>query len=105
MQVGAAQGQGGSIRVWHVFSWHCLGFLVRVPTSLNAIQYVESQGDPHHPFMLFCYPYGNGVFQQDNCTSHKLRLATGWLDEHSSDAFVLNWLPRGPDLKILFRIF
>ncbi|GFV57294.1 transposable element Tcb2 transposase [Trichonephila clavipes] len=49
--------------------------------------------------MLFCYPYGNGVFQQDNCTSCKSRLATGWLDEHSSVFYVINWPPRNPDLN------
>ncbi|GFY00355.1 uncharacterized protein TNCV_1663941 [Trichonephila clavipes] len=41
----------------------------------------------------------NGVFQQDNCTSHKSRLATGWLEEHSSDFSVINWPPRNPDLN------
>ncbi|GFV71964.1 transposable element Tcb2 transposase [Trichonephila clavipes] len=49
--------------------------------------------------MLFCYPHGNGVFQQDNCTSHKSRLATGWLDEHFSDFSVKNWPPRSPVLN------
>ncbi|GFV02074.1 uncharacterized protein TNCV_3480011 [Trichonephila clavipes] len=33
-----------------------------------------------------------------NCSSHKSRLATGWLDEHSSYFSVINWPPRSPDL-------
>ncbi|GFW44778.1 transposable element Tc1 transposase [Trichonephila clavipes] len=70
-QVGTEQGHGVSIIVWGIFSLHCLGSLVRVPTSSNAIRYVELLGDHLHPLMLFCYPHGNGVFQQDNCTSHK----------------------------------
>ncbi|GFX74307.1 hypothetical protein TNCV_3452551 [Trichonephila clavipes] len=37
--------------------------------------------------MSLCYPHGNGVFQQENCTSNKSRLAIDWLDEHSSDFF------------------
>ncbi|GBM16745.1 hypothetical protein AVEN_9344-1 [Araneus ventricosus] len=49
--------------------------------------------------MLYCHPHGNGVFQQDNCTSHRSRLATAWLDEHSSDFSVMNWPPRSPDLN------
>ncbi len=89
------QGHGGSIMVWSDFSWHSLGSMVRVPTSLIAIRYVELLGDHLHPFM----PHGNGVFQQDNCTSHKSQLATGWLDEHSSDFSVMNWSPRSPDLN------
>ncbi|GFS83383.1 transposable element Tc1 transposase [Trichonephila clavipes] len=39
------------------------------------------------------------VFQQEDCTSDKSRLATGWLDEHSSDFFVINWPSRSPDLN------
>ncbi|GFY26318.1 transposable element Tc1 transposase [Trichonephila clavipes] len=57
-QVGTVQGHGGSIMVRGVFSWHCLGSLVRVPTYLNEIRYVELLGDHLHPFMLFCYPHG-----------------------------------------------
>ncbi|GFU26546.1 transposable element Tc1 transposase [Trichonephila clavipes] len=36
-QIGTVKGHGGSNMVQDVFSWHCLGSLVRVPTSLNAI--------------------------------------------------------------------
>ncbi|GFV64044.1 hypothetical protein TNCV_3144351 [Trichonephila clavipes] len=43
-QVGTAQGRCGSIMVWGVFLWHCLGSLVRVPTYLNANHYVEFLG-------------------------------------------------------------
>ncbi|GFV70370.1 transposable element Tcb2 transposase [Trichonephila clavipes] len=49
--------------------------------------------------MLFCYPYGNEVFQQNNCTSHKSHLATGWLDVHSSDFLFINRLLRSPDVN------
>ncbi|GFW33453.1 DDE_3 domain-containing protein [Trichonephila clavipes] len=80
------------------FSWLYLGSLVRVPTSLNAIRYVEFLGNHLHSFMLFCYPHGNGVFLQYNCLSHKSRLANGWFDEHSSDFSIINWPPRSPDL-------
>ncbi|GFY10908.1 transposable element Tcb2 transposase [Trichonephila clavipes] len=76
-----------------------LGSLVRVPTSLNAIRYVKLLRDHLHPFILFHYPHSNGVFQQDNCTSHKSRLATGWLDEHSSELPVINWPLRSPNLN------
>ncbi|GFW38941.1 transposable element Tc1 transposase [Trichonephila clavipes] len=97
-QDGIVQGHGGSFMVCDVFSWHSLGSLVRVPTFFDAIRYVESLGYNLHLFMLFCYPYGNRVFQQDNCIYHKTRLTTDWLDEHSSDFSVINWTPRNPDL-------
>ncbi|GFU52192.1 transposable element Tc1 transposase [Trichonephila clavipes] len=76
-QVGTLQGHGGLIMVWGVFSWHFLVSLVHIPTSFNAIWYLELLGDYLHPFMLFCYQHGNGVFQQDNCISHMSRFATG----------------------------
>ncbi|GBN80547.1 Transposable element Tcb2 transposase [Araneus ventricosus] len=100
-QVGTVQGRGGSIMVWGVFSWQFLGSLVLVPISLNAIRYVELLGGHLYPFMLYCHPHGNGVFQQDNCTSHKSRLTTAWLDEHSSDFSVMKWPPRSSDLNTI----
>ncbi|GFX27473.1 hypothetical protein TNCV_4995291 [Trichonephila clavipes] len=45
-QVGTVQGHEGSIMVWGVFSWHSLGSLVLLQTSLNAIPYIELLGDP-----------------------------------------------------------
>ncbi|GFX75095.1 transposable element Tcb2 transposase [Trichonephila clavipes] len=98
-QVGTVQRHGGSIMVRCAFSRHYLGSLVRILSSLNTIQYVEQLGDHLQPFMLYCYSHGNGVFQQDNCTFHKTRLATGLLNEHSSDFSVINWQPRSPDIN------
>ncbi|GFW79759.1 transposable element Tcb2 transposase [Trichonephila clavipes] len=72
---------------------------MRVPTSLNAIRFVKLLDDHLHPFMLLCYPSNNEVFQQDNCTSTKSRLATGWLNEDSFDFSVINWPRRSPDLN------
>ncbi|GFT65897.1 transposable element Tc1 transposase [Trichonephila clavipes] len=76
-QVGTVQERGDSIMVWGVSSGHCLGSLAHVPTSLNAIRYVELLVDHLHPFMLLCYPDGNGDVLQDNYTSHKSRLIIG----------------------------
>ncbi|GBM67044.1 hypothetical protein AVEN_214375-1 [Araneus ventricosus] len=49
--------------------------------------------------MLYYHSHRNGVFQQDNCTSHRSRLATAWLDELSSIFSVMNWPLRSPDLN------
>ncbi|GFW16213.1 transposable element Tcb2 transposase [Trichonephila clavipes] len=82
-----------------VFSCHCLGSLVYASTSLNAIRYVELLSNHLYPLMLLCYPHSNGDLEQKNCTSHKSRLATGWLDGPSSDFSVINWPPRSPYLN------
>ncbi|GFS63621.1 transposable element Tcb2 transposase [Trichonephila clavipes] len=104
-QVGTILGHGGSITVWSVFLRHCLEYLVRVALSLNAIRYVELLGDHLLPFMLFCYPLGNGVFQKDNGTSHKSQLASSWLDEYSSDFSVINCPPRSPALNLIEHLW
>ncbi|GFW67448.1 hypothetical protein TNCV_3391191 [Trichonephila clavipes] len=54
-EVGTVQGHGDLILVWGDFLWHCLGPLVRVPTFLKSILYVELLGDHLHPLMLFYY--------------------------------------------------
>ncbi|GFV40805.1 transposable element Tc1 transposase [Trichonephila clavipes] len=59
----------GNLRIWPS---------VRVPTSLNEIRYVDMLGTHLHAVVMFCYPSGNGVFQQDKSTSPKTRLGTGW---------------------------
>ncbi|GFX58907.1 DDE_3 domain-containing protein [Trichonephila clavipes] len=87
------------------FLWNYLGSLVHVPISLNAIRYVELLGDHFHLFMLFFYLHCKEVFQQDNCTFYMSRLATGWLEKHSSDFSVINWPPRSPDLNPIDRLW
>ncbi|GFV49430.1 DNA polymerase alpha subunit B [Trichonephila clavipes] len=86
-QVGTAQGLGGSIMVWGVF---CVALFVifGACTNLHAIRYANLLGNHLHLFMFSYYPHGNGVFLQDNCTSLKSWLATGWLEEHTSDFFL-----------------
>ncbi|GFX97148.1 transposable element Tcb2 transposase [Trichonephila clavipes] len=66
--------------------------MVRIPTILNAIRYVEFLRDRLHPLMLFCY-------QQNKCTSHMSRSANGWLDEQTYDFSVIHWPPRCSDIN------
>ncbi|GFW01892.1 transposable element Tcb2 transposase [Trichonephila clavipes] len=61
--------------------------------------YVELLHNHLHPFRLFCYPHGSGVYQQDSFNSHKSRLVSCSLDEHSSDFSFINWPPRRLDLN------
>ncbi|GBL84798.1 hypothetical protein AVEN_93833-1 [Araneus ventricosus] len=42
-----------------------------------------------------------GKFQQDNATPHASRVATEWLQEHSSDFRHFHWPPKSPDMNII----
>ncbi|GFX13289.1 transposable element Tcb2 transposase [Trichonephila clavipes] len=61
----------------------------------NSVRRV-SRGLPPSVYVVLLSD-GNGVFQPDNCTSHKSHLVTGWLVEHYYDFSVKNWPPRNPD--------
>ncbi|GFW16362.1 glycine receptor subunit alpha-3 [Trichonephila clavipes] len=58
-QVSTVQSHGVSVMIWGVSSYQ---FLVLVPTSLNAIQYIELLGDHLHQLMLYSPPHGNVLF-------------------------------------------
>ncbi|GBM67891.1 hypothetical protein AVEN_113942-1 [Araneus ventricosus] len=41
-----------------------------------------------------------GQFKQDNATSHASRVATKWVQEHSSDFRHFHWPPKSPEMNI-----
>ncbi|GFU93024.1 transposable element Tcb2 transposase [Trichonephila clavipes] len=94
-QVGTLQGHGCSILVWGVFSWHVLGNLVRVPTSLNVMWYVELLGIIS--ICLCCFVIRT-VMEFSSKTTVSLRIL-GWLSGHSSNFSVVNCPPRSSDLN------
>ncbi|GBN25846.1 hypothetical protein AVEN_58859-1 [Araneus ventricosus] len=44
---------------------------------------------------------GLGQFHQDNATLHASRVATKWLQEHSSDFRHFHWPPKSPEMNII----
>ncbi|GBN43484.1 hypothetical protein AVEN_259538-1 [Araneus ventricosus] len=42
-----------------------------------------------------------GQFQQNNATPHVSRVASKWLQEHSSDFRHFHWPPKSPEMKII----
>ncbi|GBM63972.1 hypothetical protein AVEN_17554-1 [Araneus ventricosus] len=46
-----------------------------------------------------------GQFQQDSATPHTSRVATKWLQEHSSDFRYFHCPPKSPDMNIIERIW
>ncbi|GBM42443.1 hypothetical protein AVEN_139880-1 [Araneus ventricosus] len=51
--------------------------------------------------MSIVHSDGLGQFQQDNVTPHASRVATKWLQKHSSDFRHFHWSPKSPDMNII----
>ncbi|GBM10248.1 hypothetical protein AVEN_177510-1 [Araneus ventricosus] len=51
--------------------------------------------------MSIVHSDGLGQFQQDNTTPHASRVATKWLQEHSSDFRHFHWPPKSPEMNII----
>ena len=98
-QQGTVQAGGGSILVWGVFTWHELGPLVHLNTSLTGDRYVTLLGDHLQPFMDFMYPHNDGIFQQDNAPCHRAGVVQNWFEEHSGEFRRMVWPPRSPDMN------
>ncbi|GBN59397.1 hypothetical protein AVEN_202010-1 [Araneus ventricosus] len=55
--------------------------------------------------MYIVHSEGFGKFQQDSATPHTSRVATEWLQEHSSDCRHFHWPPKSPDMNIIEPIW
>ncbi|GBN54433.1 hypothetical protein AVEN_266701-1 [Araneus ventricosus] len=51
--------------------------------------------------MFIVHSDGLGQFQQDNATPQASRVATKWLQEHSSDFRHFHWPPKSPEMNII----
>ncbi|GFV35519.1 transposable element Tcb2 transposase [Trichonephila clavipes] len=54
--------------------------------------------------MSIVHSNGLGKFQQDNATPHTPRIATKWLQEHSSEFRHFRWPPKSSDMNIIEHI-
>ncbi|GFV01418.1 DDE_3 domain-containing protein [Trichonephila clavipes] len=61
-----------------------MGSLIRLDTTLTGERYVSILSDHLHPFMSIVHSERLGEFQQDNATPHTSKVATEWLQKHTS---------------------
>ncbi|GBN03540.1 hypothetical protein AVEN_146660-1 [Araneus ventricosus] len=98
---GTVQSVGASVMVWDVCSWRDMGPLIRLETTLTVDRYLSILPNYLHSFMSIVHFDRLGQFQQDNATPHASRVATKWLQEHSSDFRHFHWPPKSPEMNII----
>ncbi|GBL84120.1 hypothetical protein AVEN_118539-1 [Araneus ventricosus] len=92
---------GAFLMVWYVCKWRDMGPLIHLETTLTGDRYLSILPDYIHAFMSIVHSDGLGQFYQDNATPHASRVATKWLQEHSSDFRHFHWSPKSPDMNII----
>ncbi|GBM81448.1 Transposable element Tc1 transposase [Araneus ventricosus] len=85
------QADGGGIMLWGTFSWATLGPVVE--ETRKAAIYMNIIADQLHPYMVFVFPTGNGIFQQDNAQCHKARIVLEWFEEYTDEFHLMSWPP------------
>ncbi|GBN00296.1 hypothetical protein AVEN_171889-1 [Araneus ventricosus] len=78
-----------------------MGPLKRLETTLTGDRYLRNLYDHHHSFMSIVHSDELGQFQKYNATPHASRVATKWLQEHSSDFRHFHWPPKSPEMNII----
>ncbi|GBM34687.1 hypothetical protein AVEN_191842-1 [Araneus ventricosus] len=87
--------------VWDVCIWRNMGPLIRLETTLTGDRYLSILSEHLHSFMSIVHSDGLGQFQQDSATPHASRVATKWLQEHSSEFRHFHWPPNSPEMNII----
>src|SRR5215813_7771590 len=83
--------------MWDCFPWFGLDPLVRVVGNMISEMYVDILNNAAFPTLWQSFGEGQFLFQQDNCSIHKSRLAQEWFDEMGVQK--LDWPSQSPDLN------
>ncbi|GBL78944.1 Transposable element Tc1 transposase [Araneus ventricosus] len=102
---GHTQAGGGGIMLWGTFSWTALRPVVVVEQTMKAVNYLNIIADELHPYMVFVFPTGNGIFQQDNAPCHMTWIVWGWFEEHTDEFHLMSWPPNLLDLNPMEHIW
>ena len=74
--------------LWAMFCWETLGPAIHVDVTLTRTTYQSIVADHVHPFMETVFPGGCGLFQQDNASCHKAKMASKFPRSQSNRASV-----------------
>ncbi|GFX90586.1 transposable element Tcb2 transposase [Trichonephila clavipes] len=75
-QQGTVQARKGSVIVRGMSSWHDMGPMIRLDTTLTGNRYVSILSDHLHQSMSIGHSDRLGEFQQDNATPHWPKIIT-----------------------------
>ena len=85
--------------LWRMFSWAILEPLVVVEQIMKVPNYLSIIAEQLHPYMHSVFPTGNGIFQQDNSSCHKICIMLERFKEHKDEFQLMPWPPNSPGLN------
>ncbi|GBN66476.1 Transposable element Tc1 transposase [Araneus ventricosus] len=96
---GHTQAGSGSIMLWGMFSLVALRPVIVVEQTMIAANYLNIIADQLHPYVVFVFPTGNGIFQQDNAPCHKAWIVLEWFKDHIDEFHLMSCPLNSPDLN------
>ncbi|GBN35813.1 hypothetical protein AVEN_66284-1 [Araneus ventricosus] len=72
---------------------------------MKAANYLNIIADQLNPYMVFVFPTGNGIFQQDNASCHRARIVLECFEENTNEFHLLPWQPNSSDLDPMEHIW
>lgn len=95
---------GGNVMVWGDISWNGVGLLHRIEGTMDVTQYCRILS--HSLLGSLCNQNTDPstiIFQQDNDSKHKSRMATRWFEDHGIT--VLPWLSSSPNMNLIEHVW
>ena len=72
---------------------------------MNSNEYLKILGDHVQPAMDFCFPNGNGIFQDDNTRVSSARKVENWFEEFNRSFQHMYRLPQSSDLNPIEKLW
>jgi len=82
---------------WGCFSWNGLGPIVPLKGSVTGETHAETIRKYVVPTLQKHFPRGNGIFQEDNATPHRSKVAKA--ARENAEIVMLPWPAQSPDLN------